>query len=310
MRKTEDTRTQEVTSSSFATLVMGLAVLALTLPVSAHAQPVSESETAAQEQEETEEGKGKKVAEELVDILLGGLKKKGKIASMKVAERRGNSIRINVSYRKVKLPRDVHLTANVVRRGERLSGFESTVADVDDDKGRVPITITWTDAQEGFEQESDQIEIVMFRGDSAARAMKKKRFSLAKIWTAYSTPDAVVVGKPTPPPPPPSGPKPVEYAYTALTYGNVKQSGNVRAGSLTWRCGGSRCTITGPWPTPGVGACQALARQVGQIRYYGHAGRRLSGTQLSQCNKVVAATPRILVPATPLPTSPVIRKAQ
>lgn len=77
---------------------------------------------------------------------------------------------------------------------------------------------------------------------------------------------------------------PLRYTYTATTFKAVRRSGNVRAGSLTWRCGGQRCTISGPWRAPAVGACKVLARQVGRIRYYGRPGRRLTSTQLRQCN--------------------------
>jgi len=77
------------------------------------------------------------------------------------------------------------------------------------------------------------------------------------------------------------------YEYTAKVNGTVARQGQVRAGSLTWRCRGDRCRISGPWPTPGVGACNLLAKQVGQIRRYGHPGKQLNAAQLNQCNKGV-----------------------
>lgn len=79
------------------------------------------------------------------------------------------------------------------------------------------------------------------------------------------------------------------YHYTAKTQERVKVSGNVLAGGLTWKCNDRQCTISGPWPTPGVSACNALAKRVGRIISYGHPGKQLTGTQINQCNAGVAA---------------------
>lgn len=75
------------------------------------------------------------------------------------------------------------------------------------------------------------------------------------------------------------------YHYIAGTHSNVKKSGRVKASTLTWNCLGRRCTISGPWPTPGVGACKNLAKVVGKIKSYGHSKRRLNSKQLAECNK-------------------------
>ncbi len=75
------------------------------------------------------------------------------------------------------------------------------------------------------------------------------------------------------------------YVYTATTGAAVKVAGKVVAGNIGWSCGGKRCTVSGPWPTPGVGSCAALAKKVGRITSYGHPGKRLPKQQLKQCNK-------------------------
>ena len=75
------------------------------------------------------------------------------------------------------------------------------------------------------------------------------------------------------------------YVYIAKTYSNVKKVGNVKASTLTWSCRDRTCTISGPWPTPGVGACKQLAKIVGRIKSYGHSKRKLNSTQLKECNK-------------------------
>lgn len=74
------------------------------------------------------------------------------------------------------------------------------------------------------------------------------------------------------------------YTYTARTAAPAQQTGQVTAGSITWSCQDRACTVSGPWPQPGVGACAQLAAIVGRISEYGHPGARLNGAQLEQCN--------------------------
>lgn len=75
-----------------------------------------------------------------------------------------------------------------------------------------------------------------------------------------------------------------QYVYTARTAAPAARQGAVVAGSLTWQCQGSACTISGPWPAPGASACAALAREVGRIVEYGRPGRVLDAAGLATCN--------------------------
>ena len=83
------------------------------------------------------------------------------------------------------------------------------------------------------------------------------------------------------------------YEYTARTENPVLQAGQVRASSLTWNCSGHACRISGPWRSPGVGACAQLAQIVGRITEYGHPGAQLNAAQLATCNEI-AAQPRVI----------------
>jgi len=95
------------------------------------------------------------------------------------------------------------------------------------------------------------------------------------------------------------------FNYTATTRDEVKKSGVVIASGLSWRCRNKSCTITGPWPTPGIGACASLRKEVGEIVSYGHPGRKLSSTQLVQCNKGTATAKSPAAKLSPVrPTSP------
>jgi hypothetical protein len=79
------------------------------------------------------------------------------------------------------------------------------------------------------------------------------------------------------------------FDYTAATFSEAARQGTVDATSIRWQCRGSRCTVSGPWPQPGVMACRALAQQVGRIKSYGHSGASLNASQLAECNDGAAS---------------------
>ena len=82
------------------------------------------------------------------------------------------------------------------------------------------------------------------------------------------------------------------YQYTAETAATANKQGTVSAGGLNWHCMGSRCSISGPWPTPAVASCKALATLIGNIRRYGHnQGAQLDASQLAQCNAGLSVLP-------------------
>ena len=91
------------------------------------------------------------------------------------------------------------------------------------------------------------------------------------------------------------------YDETARTAATVRRSGAVAASGITWACQGTSCTVTGPWPQPGVSACAALAREVGAIVSYGRQGAMLTTAQIAQCNASPAASPP---PPSPPPPPP------
>jgi hypothetical protein len=89
-----------------------------------------------------------------------------------------------------------------------------------------------------------------------------------------------------------------QFDYMARTAQIVRRSGAVTASGITWNCAQRSCTVRGPWPAPGVGACRALALEVGAIIYYGHAAAQLNAERLAQCN----AAPEASAPPARLPT--------
>jgi hypothetical protein len=74
------------------------------------------------------------------------------------------------------------------------------------------------------------------------------------------------------------------FQYGAETTAPARRQGAVSASGINWNCQDSRCTTSGSWATPAVGACNALAQQVGPVRSYGHQGGMLTPGELQQCN--------------------------
>jgi hypothetical protein len=91
------------------------------------------------------------------------------------------------------------------------------------------------------------------------------------------------------------------YTYTATLQSNSPQQGAVVASGITWKCGGNACQVSGPWPQPGVFACQALAARVGPVASYGRPGAMLDKAQMAQCNQSAAPiTHATMAPAKPM----------
>lgn len=87
----------------------------------------------------------------------------------------------------------------------------------------------------------------------------------------------------------PTAPVVAVAPFTADTAAPAKRQGMVSVGGLNWRCQGLRCTTSGAPTLLGIGSCQALAREVGQIRRFASAKRALSTAELSQCNLGISA---------------------
>ncbi len=53
------------------------------------------------------------------------------------------------------------------------------------------------------------------------------------------------------------------FQYSADTTAPARRQGMVSAAGINWNCLGSRCTTSGPWATPAIGACRALGQPSG-----------------------------------------------
>jgi hypothetical protein len=100
-----------------------------------------------------------------------------------------------------------------------------------------------------------------------------------------------------------------QYQYVARTEAPAARQGTVTAGSLTWQCQGSVCTISGPWVAPAPAACAQLAREIGRIVSYGREGNMLTSAGLARCNEGIALTavaPRLRLPPQIITGGPLI----
>lgn len=94
--------------------------------------------------------------------------------------------------------------------------------------------------------------------------------------------------------PPVRAPLTMGFSYTAVPAKPPSaRTGKVLAGGISWTCGKSACTASGPWLQPSVGACAGLAREIGPIGSYGRKGAFLTAAQLQECNRNIrpAAVP-------------------
>ncbi len=146
----------------------------------------------------------KEAVQESFDEWLG--KYKGKIGQVRLVERRGNALILEVTYQNVKRTDGVSVQAKVLRGGVPLDGFTSSVAPITGRSGIVRLTITWAQGSqaaqggwgtvsgwdesgsEGSSQEtySDQIELFLVRESNPDRPFGHLVFDFPKTWTTSS----------------------------------------------------------------------------------------------------------------------------
>ncbi|WP_456388566.1 hypothetical protein [Desulfolithobacter sp.] len=146
-------------------------------------------------------GVAREMVQESFDEWLGNYK--GKIGQVRLVERRGNSIILEVAYENVKRADGVSVQAKVFRGGVPLDGFVSSVAPVTGRRGLVRLTISrplhtqneWGNASDwnesGFSDSaqtvfSDQIQLFLVRESNPDRPFGHLVFDFPKTWTTSS----------------------------------------------------------------------------------------------------------------------------
>jgi hypothetical protein len=163
--------------------------------------PVSAQVEEAENEATVEEGAGG-IMDSLLKTLSGAAKEslqegveefvgtyKGRIDEVTLLERRGNSLVLKVTYEGVKRKDGVYVEGEVLRWGESLEGFSSSLSPVQDNEGAVRLTIGWKGQDSsgwGVDSEavtSDQIQLSLVRDTNPERPFGSLVYDLEKQWT-------------------------------------------------------------------------------------------------------------------------------
>jgi hypothetical protein len=124
-----------------------------------------------------------------IDEFIGTYK--GRIGEVKFLERRGNSIVLEVKYDGVKRKDGVYVKGEVLKWGETLDGFNSTLSSIRDKSGSVIMTISHKQDDSGWgispEQiTSDQLRLSLVRETNPERPFGELVYDFTKTWTDSS----------------------------------------------------------------------------------------------------------------------------
>ena len=75
-----------------------------------------------------------------------------------------------------------------------------------------------------------------------------------------------------------------DVSYVAETASTALRQGAVSAGEVAWQCESVKCIGIGPWATPPMSLCVALAREVGPMRVFAQFDPR----DVAACNEAAA----------------------
>jgi hypothetical protein len=136
----------------------------------------------------------------LMGILQEGIEEfignyKGSLGDVKLLERRGNKIVLEVTYDNVKRSDNVYVQGEVRYFGASLEGFSNTLNSVTGSRGKVKLAIGWTQKEDDgwgtidSEAESDQIRLYLIRKSNPDRPFGEILYDISKTWTHSDEPD-------------------------------------------------------------------------------------------------------------------------
>ena len=91
-----------------------------------------------------------------------------------------------------------------------------------------------------------------------------------------------------------------DVSYHAETASTSKHQGPVNAGNVAWQCEGVKCVGIGPWATPPMSLCVALAREVGAFRVFA----QFPPSDIAACNEAAAGGAKDAPKASPPAKAP------
>jgi hypothetical protein len=138
----------------------------------------------------------KDVMQDKVDEFAGTYS--GRLDEVRLVERLGNSIVLDVTYKDIKASDGVNVHAEVLSGGAPLEGFSTLLTPVSGREGQVRLTIKKKAVDDGWglsstELESDQIRLFLVRETHPDRSFGQIVYDLPKTWSDSSEPDEAPV---------------------------------------------------------------------------------------------------------------------
>ena len=131
--------------------------------------------------------------QEGIDDFIGSYK--GSLGDVKLIERVGNRIVLEVTYDNIKRSDNVHVQAEVLDFGAPLEGFNNTLNAVSGSRGKVKLAIGWSQKEDdgwetvSSEVKSDQIRLFLVRESNPDRPFGEIIYDISKTWTNNDEPD-------------------------------------------------------------------------------------------------------------------------
>lgn len=173
-------------------------LLIIAAPLPAQVSETSSESEAQQSDSGVLDGLLKTLGDAAQDSLEQGIEDfigtyEGRIGEVKLLERRGNAIVLQVDYEDVKRRDGVYVQGDVLRWGQPLEGFSSTLSPIEDKRGAVILKIGrdsqadatgWDTGSE--EVMSDQILLYLVRKTDPDRPFGSLVYDFQKKWTDSS----------------------------------------------------------------------------------------------------------------------------
>lgn len=137
------------------------------------------------------------ILQEGIDEFIGNYK--GSLGDVRLIERLGNKIVLEVTYDNVKRSDNVYVQGEVWHFGNKLEGFSNTLSSVRGSHGKAILSIGWTQEEDdgwgtvASEVESDQIRLFLVRKSNPDRPFGEILYDMSKIWTGSDAPDEEMV---------------------------------------------------------------------------------------------------------------------
>jgi len=133
------------------------------------------------------------ILQESFDEFIGSYK--GRLGDVKLLERVGNRIVLEVTYDNVKRSDNVYVQGEVRYFGAKLDGFSNTLNSVSGSHGKVKLAIGWSQKEDdgwetvSSEEKSDQIRLFLVRKSNPDRPFGEIIYDISKTWTHSDEPD-------------------------------------------------------------------------------------------------------------------------